>query len=133
MTLEKAQEYFINKYREWNKHPGGFTSYVINNKDRLSDEFNEDRGNKYHDFNEVCAFLREYESVKELPEGIKEILSIINALENPTNDVVQIIIAAVLKACYPQSSQVNKIVENILGVALVGVFIFLFISILSRR
>jgi hypothetical protein len=131
MTLEDAQNYFIKKYSEWNLYPGGFKKYIKDKKNILQEEFNQDKGNPNHDFNNVCKLLREYESTKQ-DDIIEEILSLLNTIENPENDIIKIIEVAILKACFPNSEKVNTLIEKIIIGVVIGGAIALAIKLLKH-
>ena len=128
----KAQDYYKKKVAEWGKDPVEYENYIrVRGKDNLTKEFNEDKGNQNHDFNDVCRFLKNYEAYQQ-KDALASIISYINDSFNFSSDVINILIAATLKACYPNSPEVDEIIKNILtgvGVgAIVGIVLLFLLS-----
>ncbi|WP_298277081.1 hypothetical protein [Ferroplasma sp.] len=129
--LRKAQNYFYKKVSQWNKDPTGFENYIrVEKVDNLTKEFNEDKGNPNHDFNDVCRFLKDYEANQQ-KDALASIISVINDSFNFSADVINILIAAILKACYPNSPEVDRIIKDILTGVGIGVGIAGVITLLS--
>lgn len=134
MTIEddfiKANGYYKKKFSEWGKTPEEIENYIRSKKEvNLKNEFERDKGNSNHDFNCVCRFLKNYEKYQQ-KNILDSIISFINDSVNLSTDVINILIAATLKACYPNSPEVDEIIKGILagvGVATIfGILLLLF-------
>ena len=113
------------------KTPEEIENYIrIKKIDNLTTEFNEDKGNQNHDFNDVCRFLKNYEAYQQ-KDALASIISVVNDSFNFSTDVINILIAAILKACYPNSPEVDRIIKDILTGVGIGLGIFGVITLLS--
>jgi len=131
MTIQddfiKVQNYFNKKYSQWqNVDPQGIEHYIRTNKDNLASEFNNDKGNINNDFNDVCRFLKKFEESKQ-QDVIRDIISIIKGITSFSDDVINILIAAVLKACYPNSQAIDNLVKTLLAIGGVGIILYLLV------
>ncbi|WP_287961354.1 hypothetical protein [Acidiplasma sp.] len=118
--LQKAQEYYRSKIIEWDKDPAGFENHIKREGiQNLTTEFNRDKGNLSLDFNDVCRFLKDYEEMQQ-DNTILRALSVFNDLINPDADVINIIIAATLKACYPTSRKIEEYIKKAIPIAIIG-------------
>jgi hypothetical protein len=130
--LKKAQNYYKKKVSQWNKDPSGFENYIrVENIGNLTKEFNEDKGNPNHDFNDVCRFLKNYETYQQ-KDALASIISFINDSVNFSADIINILIAATLKACYPNSPEVDEIIKGILTIVIIGGIFYLIASLFSK-
>ena len=130
--LKKAQNYYKKKVSQWNKDPSGFENYIrVENIDNLTKEFNKDKGNPNHDFNDVCRFLKNYEAYQQ-KDALASIISFINDSVNFSADIINILIAATLKACYPNSPEVDEIIKGILTIVIIGGIFYLIASLFSK-
>ena len=118
--LQKAQEYYRSKFIEWDKDPAGFKNHIKREGvQNLTIEFNRDKGNLSQDFNDVCRFLKDYEEMQQ-DNALKIALSVFNDLINPYTDVINILIAATLKACYPNSPKIEEYIKKAIPIAIMG-------------
>ena len=86
---EKAQEYYKRKFIEWNKDLDGFEDHIRKEDVKnLTNEFNSDKGNLSHDFNDVCRFLKDYEKHQQ-GDAILKAISFINDSINLSSDVIR--------------------------------------------
>ncbi len=130
--LKKAQNYYKKKVSQWNKDPSGFENYIrVENIDNLTKEFNKDKGNPNHDFNDVCRFLKNYEAYQQ-KDALASIISFINDSVNFSADIINILIAATLKACYPNSPEVDEIIKGMLTIVIIGGIFYLIASLFSK-
>jgi hypothetical protein len=130
--FKKAQNYFYKKVSQWNKDPAGFENYIrVENVENLTKEFNEDKGNPKNDFNDVCRFLKNYEANQQ-KDALASIILFINESVNFSADIINILIAATLKACYPNSPEVDKIIKSILVAVIFGGIAYIIASLFSK-
>ena len=135
MTIEedfkKARDYYKNKFSEWGKTPEEIENYIRSKKEvNIRNDFEGDKDNPNHDFNDVCRFLKNYETYQQ-KDTLASIISVINNSFNFSADVINILIAATLKACYPSSPEVDKIIKDILTGVGIGIGITSIIALLT--
>jgi len=129
----KVQNYFNKKYSQWQKvDPRGIEHYIRTNKDNLANEFNKDKGNIKNDFNDVCSFLKKFEESKQ-QDVIQDVISIIKGITSFSDDVTNLLIAAVLKACYPNSQEIDNLVKTLLTITVVSITGILLLGLLFGK
>lgn len=114
-------DYYQNKLMQWQYNPAyrDYSDYVIANKNRLAQEFKNDRDKG---FSEVCKFLHNYEKsqVKNATE------TILNESFNLGEDVLNILVSATLEAC-----DLPEAANSLIGLAVAGIISAGAIAILS--
>jgi len=129
----KVQNYFNKKYNQWQKvDPQGIEHYIRINKDNLAKEFNNDKGNINNDFNDVCRFLKKFEESKQ-QDVIQDVISIIKGITSFSDDDTNLLIAAVLKACYPNSQEIDNLVKTLLTITVVSITGILLLRLLIGK
>jgi len=129
----KVQNYFNKKYNQWQKvDPQGIEHYIRINKNNLAKEFNKDKGNINNDFNDVCRFLKKFEESKQ-QDVIQDVISIIKGITSFSDDVTNLLIAAVLKACYPNSQEIDNLVKTLLTITVVSITGILLLGLLFGK
>ena len=129
----KVQNYFNKKYNQWQKvDPQGIEHYIRINKDSLAKEFNKDKGNINNDFNDVCRFLKKFEESKQ-QDVIQDVISIIKGITSFSDDVINILIAAVLKACYPNSQEIDNLVKALLTITGASIIVYLLVLLFGKK
>ena len=129
----KVQNYFNKKYNQWQKvDPQGIEHYIRIKKDNLAEEFNKDKGNIKNDFNDVCRFLKKFEESKQ-QNVIQDVISIIKGITSFSDDVINILIAAVLKACYPNSQEIDNLVKALLTITGASIIVYLLVLLFGKK
>ena len=114
--------YYLKKFNEWNSVStiGDYRDYVRKKqKSGIADEFKKDS-----DFNKlICPYLRKYANTNE--KASDSILTLIQAIDNPEKDVIDILVGATLEACGYPSEGSALIGIGILGLISVALFALL--------